>query len=57
MGVKRLEKWRELPPTHYIVKIKSFSSLVGSLERTEHKNYKSNEFKAGGFKWYVPYLD
>ncbi|TYG75023.1 hypothetical protein ES288_D04G230600v1 [Gossypium darwinii] len=52
-GIKALRTWRELPPTHYIVKIKSFSSLVKSLEKREHKNYISDEFEASGFKWHL----
>ncbi|KAH1040704.1 hypothetical protein J1N35_042447 [Gossypium stocksii] len=53
VDIKTLRTLRELPPTHYIVKIKSFSSLVESLKKREHKNYKSNEFEAGGFKWHL----
>nr|KJB78322.1 hypothetical protein B456_012G184300 [Gossypium raimondii] len=52
-GIKALRTWRELPPTHYMVKIKSFLSLVKSLEKREHKNYISDEFEASGFKWHL----
>ncbi|KAL1176874.1 hypothetical protein V6Z11_A04G188300 [Gossypium hirsutum] len=53
VGNKTLTRWRELPPRHYIVKIKSFWSLIKSLEKNKLKNYKSDEFEASGFTWHL----
>ena len=38
-----------VPPTHYTIKIQSFSLLMkNSIER-----YESRNFEAGGYRWYI----
>lgn len=38
----------DAPPTHYMVKIESFSLLTKhAIER-----YETESFEAGGYKWY-----
>ncbi|XP_021292614.1 uncharacterized protein LOC110422911 isoform X2 [Herrania umbratica] len=49
--MRGLETWRELPPTHYILKIESFTSLVRILKKTSLDHYESKEFKASGHNW------
>ncbi|KAK6242521.1 MATH/TRAF domain - like 7 [Theobroma cacao] len=49
--MKGLETWREVPPTHYILKIESFTSLVGILRKTGLDHYESNVFGASGRYW------
>ncbi|XVF56659.1 hypothetical protein PTKIN_Ptkin06aG0138100 [Pterospermum kingtungense] len=39
--------FRDLPPSHFLFKIGSFSSLV----KTEVEKYKSNSFQTGGHLW------
>ncbi|XWS64110.1 hypothetical protein CRYUN_Cryun06bG0158800 [Craigia yunnanensis] len=50
-GVNTLKTWRQVPPTHYILKIESFSSLVRILQKIKLHNYESKEFKASGYNW------
>ncbi|KAJ4723408.1 Ubiquitin carboxyl-terminal hydrolase 12 [Melia azedarach] len=43
-----------LPPTHYIIKIQSFSSLANDeyeVDDNEDGHYKCSEFEAGRYKW------
>ncbi|KAK6913622.1 Proteasome assembly chaperone 4 [Dillenia turbinata] len=42
-----LRSLSDAPPTHYMVKIQSFSSFPKNLV----KRYDTGEFKAGGYKW------
>ncbi|KAG6742089.1 hypothetical protein POTOM_055375 [Populus tomentosa] len=44
------QELRKLPPSHYLSKIESFSTL---LESTEIEQYVTNAFEAGGYKWLV----
>ncbi|XP_048427727.1 ubiquitin C-terminal hydrolase 12-like isoform X3 [Pyrus x bretschneideri] len=39
--------YSDSPPTHYTLKIRSFSLLTKNLE----DEYESGEFEAGGYKW------
>ncbi|XP_022775874.1 uncharacterized protein LOC111317724 [Durio zibethinus] len=50
-SVSTLKTWREVPPSHYILKIESFSSLLRILDKTKVDNHESNEFKASGYTW------
>ncbi|KAL7187942.1 hypothetical protein ACSBR1_037893 [Camellia fascicularis] len=42
---------REIPPAHFIFKIKSFSQLSQLLSDAEVQNYESDIFEASGYKW------
>ncbi|CAL5436108.1 unnamed protein product [Camellia sinensis] len=42
---------RDIPPSHYIFKIESFSQLSKALLDTEVQSYKSDIFEASGYKW------
>ncbi|KAK7844156.1 hypothetical protein CFP56_011129 [Quercus suber] len=39
---------RHLPPTHYMLKIESYSILSETVEK-----YESGVFEAGGHKWWT----
>ena len=43
-------KWRERPPTSYLVKFESFRTL---LNLVKDGKYVSRPFTVGGYNWYI----
>jgi len=50
LDIAEKQEFRKLPPSHYLSKFESFSTL---LESTEIEQYVTNAFEAGGYKWLV----
>nr|GLL18006.1 uncharacterized protein LOC109149240 [Ipomoea trifida] len=47
-----VNKWeREIPPSHYILRIDSFSKLATMLSEGSLNYFKSKAFDASGYKW------
>ncbi|XP_057990309.1 uncharacterized protein LOC110632000 [Hevea brasiliensis] len=42
---------RNAPPSHYTLKIESFSQLCKILKKTGLEKYESDVFESGGYKW------
>lgn len=50
LGVSR--SISDTPPNHYTMKIQNFSQLA----KNKIEPYHSNDFEAGGYKWYENYV-
>ncbi|KAF7840686.1 cysteine-rich receptor-like protein kinase 25 [Senna tora] len=52
LSLKMEELARDLRPSHFLLKIQSYSLLVDN----HMESYESGVFEAGGYKWWVPSL-